>query len=237
MRRSNEDLQQFAHVASHDLKEPVRKIKTFAERLEQHLAGQLDASGKRFLEKIHVATNRMFTMIDGVLTYSTTNAGVQNCEKVDLNEVIGHIETDLEVTLQRTGGQLHHQQLPVVEGAPVLLYQLFYNLINNSIKFVAPGATPNIFIEADAPSLAGDSFCHILLRDNGIGFEPQFAEHIFETFTRLNAKDSYEGTGLGLALCKKIVERHGGSITAASQPGQGAVFNITLPLTQNQSSI
>jgi len=237
LKRSNEDLQQFAHVASHDLKEPVRKIKTFISRLEDKLSGRLDAESDRFIDRINIATNRMFAMIDGVLTYSTANAGMQNCEMTDLNEIIKSIETDLEVTLQSTGAGICYSALPVVEGVPILLYQLFYNLINNSIKFVAPGTAPVISISSEDIQVNGIPFSRILLQDNGIGFESAYSERIFETFTRLNSKDVYEGTGLGLALCKKIAERHSGSITASAYPEQGATFTIMLPWYQKQAVI
>ncbi|MXN93342.1 PAS domain-containing protein [Flavobacterium sp. Sd200] len=233
LQRSNEDLQQFAHVASHDLKEPVRKIKTYTSRLEYHLDVKLDDTGKRFMERIHVATDRMFSMIDGVLSYSTTNAAPQMAARVDLNEVLKNIETDLEVTLQKVNGSMHYLNLPVIEGAPVLLYQLFYNLINNSLKFARPGIPPQV-------SLIGEidgKIVKITLSDNGIGFEPHHASSIFETFTRLNPKDEFEGTGLGLSLCKKIVERHGGTISATGIPGNGATFIIILPLQQKEIDI
>lgn len=236
LQRSNGDLQQFAHVASHDLKEPIRKIKTFTSRLEEHLKDKLDATAIRFMERIQVATDRMFTMIDGVLAYSTINGDIQKPELVNLNEVIKNIETDLEVSLQKTGGKIHYQDLPTLEGAPVLLYQLFYNLINNSIKFANTDLPPSITISAQKEQQE-TNFAQITLVDNGIGFEPDHAERIFETFTRLNPKDRYEGTGLGLSLCKKIVERHGGSIQAKGIPGEGAKFIITLPLKQKDADI
>lgn len=234
LHRSNEDLQQFAHVASHDLKEPIRKIKTFVGRLEHHLAAQLDETALRFIERIHVATERMFMMIDGVLAYSTINEGVQQHEAVDLNHVIKNIETDLEVALQGKSGQIQYKNLPVIDGAPVLLYQLFYNLINNSIKF-AKTDTP-LRIVLSAATAADQKFALITVADNGIGFEPAFAERIFETFTRLNPKDQFEGTGLGLSSCKKIAERHDGSISATGSP-DGAVFTIKLPLQQKHIKI
>ncbi|PBQ33229.1 PAS domain-containing sensor histidine kinase [Sphingobacteriaceae bacterium] len=236
LQRSNEDLQQFAHVASHDLKEPVRKIKTFIGRLKDQLHDTLDDSSARFIDRINVATDRMFTMIDGVLAYSTTNAGEQKPELIDLNEVIKNIENDLEVSLQKTNGKIHLHNLPKLEGAPVLIYQLFYNLINNSIKFAQKGLAPQISLSSEMDNTWND-LVHITLKDNGIGFEPENALQIFETFTRLNSKDKYEGTGLGLALCKKIVERHGGSITAAGKPDKGATFIITLPLHQKEASL
>ncbi len=237
LQRSNEDLQQFAHVASHDLKEPVRKIKTFTNRLEQNLHGKLDENGTRFIERIHAATNRMFNMIDGVLAYSTINADEQTPSLVDLNEVVKSIETDLEVTLQSSNAIIQFNNLPVVEGAPVLLYQLFYNLINNSIKFAKAGVQPQITFNSEIVTTNKKQFARIIFSDNGIGFDPGDSERIFNSFTRLNSKDKYEGTGLGLSLCRKIAERHGGNIIASGTPGEGATFTIILPVEQKNKSI
>jgi len=237
LQRSNEDLQQFAHVASHDLKEPVRKIKTFTSRLEDHLKGQLDESAMKFIDRIHVATDRMYNMIDGVLAYSKINADLEKPTMVDLNEIIKNIETDLEIALQKSGGNIQHSDLPTLQGAQVLLYQLFYNLINNSIKFAKKDVPSTITLVSKTIIEEGNSFAVITLEDNGIGFEPKQAEQIFETFTRLNSKDSYEGTGLGLSLCKKIVERHGGSIVAIGSLAKGATFIIKLPLLQKENEI
>ncbi|UUF14236.1 MULTISPECIES: PAS domain S-box protein [Flavobacterium] len=236
LKRSNEDLQQFAHVASHDLKEPVRKIKTFTSRLEDHLDGKLDESASRFIERIHVATDRMYNMIDGVLAYSKINADLQKPTLVDLNKVIKNIEIDLEIILQKTGGKIHYHDLPTIEGALVLLYQLFYNLINNSIKFAKNETPPEIILSSKIVTQEDKSLAVITVKDNGIGFESAQAERIFETFTRLNSKDSYEGTGLGLSLCKKIAERHGGNIVAEGNT-KGAAFIVTLPLKQNENDI
>ncbi|HVF97604.1 MAG TPA: ATP-binding protein, partial [Flavisolibacter sp.] len=196
----------------------------------QHLNGGLDETASRFIDRINAATDRMFNMIDGVLTYSTANASTQKPHVVDLTEVIKSIETDLEVALQKTGATLQYSKLPIVVGAPVLLYQLFYNLINNSIKFAKAGVPPRIIISSDAFDGGNKKMVSITLQDNGIGFEPEHSERIFDTFTRLNSKDKYEGTGLGLSLCKKIVERHGGGITASGKPDKGATFTITLPV-------
>ncbi len=237
LQRSNEDLQQFAHVASHDLKEPVRKIKTFISRLEDNLEGKLDDSAKKFIERIHVASDRMFNMIEGVLAYSKINADQQKPTVVDLNEVLKNIETDLEVSLQKTGGEIYYDNLPVLEGAQVLLYQLFYNLINNSIKFAKNDVPVKVKLSSKIIKQQDNDFAVITVEDNGIGFNENQAERIFETFTRLNSKDSYEGTGLGLSLCKKIVERHAGTITASGSPYNGAVFTIMLPLKQEENDI
>lgn len=237
LQRSNEDLQQFAHVASHDLKEPVRKIKTFTSRLEEHLQGQLDESASRFIGRIHVAADRMFNMIDGVLMYSKINSNLQKATLIDLNEVLKNIETDLEVSLQNTNGEIYYNDLPKLEGASVLIYQLFYNLINNSIKFAKKGTPPVIVISSKIVAENQKAIALITVEDNGIGFEDEQSAQIFETFTRLNSKDVYEGTGLGLSLCKKIVERHGGTITAIGRPYVGAVFTIKLPLKQQENGI
>lgn len=236
LHRSNNDLQQFAHVASHDLKEPVRKIKTFVNRLESHLETGLDEKSKRYIEKIHSAANRIYTMIEGVLSYSTINSYSQPTELVDLNEVINNIETDLEVIIQQTGSQVAYVDLPIVEGYSVLLYQLFYNLINNSIKFAKDNSPALINIYSKYIQEDERQLIKIVLSDNGIGFEEEQAAAIFDTFTRLNSKDKYEGTGLGLALCKKIVERHGGRISAEGNLNIGATFTIILPENQNSRS-
>jgi PAS domain S-box-containing protein len=237
LQRSNEDLQQFAHVASHDLKEPVRKVKIFASLLEQHLNGKLNESQSRFIERIHSAADRMFSMIDGVLTYSTMNASKQKPHNVDLNELMKNIETDLEVSIQKKGAQFSYNNLPVIEGAPVFIYQLFYNLITNSIKFSKADVAPQISITSESVMDNNRKFVKLVLSDNGIGFEKEHGELIFNNFTRLNAKDKYEGTGLGLSLCQKIVERHGGRISASGIPGMGASFTIILPIQQNEHGV
>jgi len=179
----------------------------------------------------------MFNMIEGVLAYSKINADQQKPTVVDLNEVLKNIETDLEVSLQKTGGEIYYDNLPVLEGAQVLLYQLFYNLINNSIKFAKNDVPVKVKLSSKIIKQQDNDFAVITVEDNGIGFNENQAERIFETFTRLNSKDSYEGTGLGLSLCKKIVERHAGTITASGSPYNGAVFTIMLPLKQEENDI
>jgi len=237
LQQSNDDLQQFAHVASHDLKEPVRKIRTFTSRLEGELQDILNERGKLYLDKVQKATERMFVMIDGVLTYSTLNASKQAMQTVDLNEVIKSIETDLEVLIQQTGTQIFYHDLPSIEGSSVLLYQLFYNLTNNAIKFARSAVSPVISIGSSIVNKDNQKFIKVIFNDNGIGFEQEQAEKIFETFTRLHSKDKYEGTGLGLSLCKRIVDRHGGSIEARARPDEGATFIILLPSKQTSLGI
>jgi signal transduction histidine kinase len=168
----------------------------------------------------------MLGMIEGVLHYSTINSTVQETETVDLNRIIRGIETDLELPIGQKKATLHYSQLPTIEGAAVLLYQLFYNLINNSLKFSRPDVPSHIEISA---KIDRDQAL-IRLTDNGIGFDQEQAERIFDSFFQLNAKDKYEGTGLGLSLCKKIVLRHGGTIEAAGKKGEGSEFRIRLPV-------
>ncbi|MDJ1504235.1 ATP-binding protein [Xanthocytophaga agilis] len=237
LRKSNEDLQQFAHVASHDLKEPVRKIKTFSGRLQDEYSDSLPEQGKLFLEKIRNATNRMTSMIDGVLAYSKLNANEQHSKPIDLNEICRHIKTDLELLIQQKNAIINWESLPVIEGAAVLIYQLFYNLINNALKFSSPDRQPVISISSIIEKDNSIDFANIRISDNGIGFNQESAEDIFNIFTRLHSKDVYEGTGLGLALCKKIVERHHGHIHASSDNETGATFTVCLPLKQNEESI
>lgn len=229
LQRSNEDLQQFAHVASHDLKEPVRKIIIFGNRMQEEFGDELPQKAKGFLSKIEIAAKRMTAMIDGVLLYSSLNAKEKEMDGVDLNEVISHIKTDLELVISHKNAAINYQQLPTIFGSSLLIYQLFYNLLNNSLKFARPGVTPVINLEAELET--DGQFARIILQDNGIGFSPAQSEMIFKTFTRLHSKDEYEGTGLGLALCKKIAERHNGKITAAGKINEGAIFIITLPLS------
>jgi PAS domain S-box-containing protein len=237
LHRSNEDLLHFAHVASHDLKEPIRKIKVFGNMLADEFSGLLPERGLNHLKKIQNATDRMFAMIDGVLSYSTINAGQQPIEKVDLNKILDDIETDLEIVIQKKNAVIKRSPLPVIEGASVLLYQLFYNLINNALKFSKEGRAPLIAYYHSIINKDGIEYMEITIADNGIGLEQQYAEQIFNAFSRLHGKDQYEGTGLGLALCKKIVERHLGTITATGVRDEGAVFTIMLPVKQQQRKL
>jgi PAS domain S-box-containing protein len=228
LQRSNEDLQQFAHVASHDLKEPVRKVKLFTNRLEEDKDSHISANGRSYLNKINAATNRMLSMIEGVLGYSSMAGAAIPFEPVDLKGLLQQIEADLEVVIQQKMAKIIFDDLPVYNGASILLYQLFSNLIFNSLKFSSPDRRPVITITSSYQE--NKKTLEIVLQDNGIGFSPQYAFRIFQTFTRLHSKDQYEGTGLGLALCKKIVERHQGTITASGQINEGAAFTITLPV-------
>lgn len=199
----------------------------FANRLTEECGDAVGEKGAVYLEKISHATRRMFNMIDGVLSYSTVNASRQKPGSVDLTEVLRQIETDLEVVISEKSATIKYKTLPVVQGAGVLLYQLFYNLINNSLKFSRDKVAPVISVREEVSD--DPDKIRLVLEDNGIGFEQEFAEKIFHTFTRLNSKDKYEGTGLGLSLCKKIAEFHNGFIEAFGVRDKGARFVITLP--------
>jgi len=237
LERSNLELQQFAHVASHDLKEPVRKIRTFGSRMRMDFETALPDKAKMYLAKIENAATRMYSMIDGVLHYSSLNAHQQVIEQVDLNEIFEQIQHDLEILIQEKSATIKLSELPIIEGSSILLYQLFYNLLNNSLKFAKADTAPMITIGSEIMEAAiqngnMDQCALIRVEDNGIGFEQTYAFSIFDTFYRLNPKDRYEGTGLGLTLCKKIAERHRGSITAEGSIGQGAIMTVLLPLKQ-----
>jgi PAS domain S-box-containing protein len=233
LQRSNEDLQQFAHVASHDLKEPLRKIKIFGSRLKDEYKSLLPEKARLYLSKIEGAADRMGSMVDGVLQYSSLSASAEKAEKVDLNGLLDSIQSDLEMIIQQSEATIIHSKLPVIEGAPVLLYQLFYNLVNNSLKFRRENTSPVIIIRSEVIGSGENPFLKLVIEDNGIGFEMEYAERIFDSFSRLNPKDRFEGTGLGLALCKKIVERHGGTIEACGDPEKGSIFTVNLPFSQN----
>ena len=229
LKRSNDDLQQFAHVTSHDLKEPVRKIRLYGNILKGDYAQFLPERGQEYLNKIERSTSRIYAMIDGVLKYSSVEGIQEEFQDIDLNEVVKSIQEDLEVAISDAKAKILSNALPVIKGSPTLIYQLFYNLINNSLKFRSQERGSQITITSSAEVMEDRDYWRIVLKDNGIGFHPSFAETIFESFARLNAKDKYEGTGLGLALCKKIVVRHGGIITAYGEEDVGAAFTILLP--------
>jgi len=237
--RSNEDLQQFAHVASHDLKEPLRKIAMFSKILSDEQKDILSEKGKVYLGKIRHASQRMSTMIEGVLAYSTVTVNEPPFELVDLNLIMEGVMNDLELAIIQKEAKISYSSLPHITGIQLQLHQLLYNLVNNSLKFSKKEVAPIITISSEIVTRHSTKkgakdipvkFAHITLTDNGIGFNREYTERMFGVFFRLNAKDDYEGTGLGLALCRKVVHRHGGEIYAEGEEGEGAVFHILLPV-------
>lgn len=239
LHQSNKDLERFAHVASHDLKEPLRKLRLYGDLLNKEYSSVLPERAKNYLEKMEQTAGRMNDLIEGILNYSSLIDGQELFGKVDLNIILTEIQTDLEVLIGQKQATIDIEKaLPLVNGSPVLLNQLLYNIINNALKFSRPEIPPHIQIstgKASATDLAhndlppGKRFIVICIKDNGIGFHQEYAEKIFHSFSRLNARDKYEGTGLGLALCKRIAEQHGGAIEAEGVLGEGALFKVFLP--------
>ncbi|MFH6991081.1 ATP-binding protein [Flavobacterium sp. FlaQc-48] len=237
LRRSNDDLLHFANVVSHDLKEPIRKIKTFNSLLINEYKSDFNEHSKKFLQKVEQSAQRMQNIIEGILAYSTLDKKTQPIEKINLNEMIESIKTDLELIIKEKGAILITSQLPDIEGAPILIQQLFYNLIHNALKFSKADEPPRVIISFAAVNNQDIDLVQITIKDNGIGLDAIHAERIFNAFQRLHSKDQYEGNGLGLALCRKIAKRHGGTITATGEKDNGAEFIVTLPLRQNTATI
>jgi len=237
LKRSNDDLLHFANVVSHDLREPVRKIKIFNTLLRNEKETNFNENSKKYLNKIDQSTIRMNNIIEGILSYSTIDKTKQSIEIIHLNEVIDGIKTDLELIIKEKGAIFNSCDLPDIEGAPILITQLFYNLLQNALKFSKADEPPRVIITCEKSTLDGEEAVKIIIKDNGIGIDAAFAERIFTAFERLNSKDEYEGNGLGLSLCRKIAKRHHGTITAMGEKDNGAEFTVTLPLKQRGDSI
>lgn len=236
---SNHELQQFASVASHDLQEPLRKIQVFSSILRDRFMKEND-EGMRNMDRIIASSQRMGRLIDDLLNYSRLSLA-SLFQKTDLNDTIAEILTDLEFIIRDKDAQVHIHNIPVIDAIPGQMRQVFQNLISNSLKFSRKEEQPVININAelideksfDAPGVAGNgSYYRITVSDNGIGFDEKYLTKIFAMFQRLNPREAYEGTGIGLAIVKKIIDKHNGLITAHSQEGHGATFVIVLPLEQ-----
>lgn len=236
LQRSNDDLLHFANVVSHDLREPIRKIEIFSGLLNEQLPDMKEHS-QRYLERISRSARRMNGIIEGILAYSTLDKKKQSVEMIDLNEVVENIKMDLELIIKEKGAVVITSELPRVEGAPILIQQLFYNLIQNALKFSKTDVPPRVTILCVPVTENGRDMVQITISDNGIGLDPIFTERIFGAFERLHSKDQYEGNGLGLSLCRKIALRHKGSIKASGKVNSGADFIVTLPLRQYSQSI
>ena len=226
LEQSNQALKDFAGIASHDLQEPLRKVEAFGNMLKQKCGDSIGEQGSDYLERILNANRRMQSLLTALLEYSRLSTKSKPFVKVNLSDLLDEVLSDLEVRIVKTGGEVHVGDLPVISADPTQMRQLFQNLIGNALKFHKPGDKPVVQVRSVSNT---DSACQILVEDNGIGFDEQYLEKIFAPFMRLHARSEYEGTGMGLAICKKIVERHGGSITAKSRPGAGALFVIDLP--------
>ena len=231
LKSSNRALQDFAYVASHDLQEPLRKIRTFGGRLEVKYAEELGEQGKDYLRRMLNAAERMQSLIRDLLTYSRITTKTQPFVATDLNIVVEEVLSDLETAIEQTKGQVCLDRLPTIEADPLQMRQLFQNLIGNALKFHQSEEVPLITIALDR-SYDSESIVTLRITDNGIGFAEKYLDRIFTPFQRLHGRSEYEGTGMGLAICRKIIERHGGRLTAQSFLGQGATFIITLPRIQ-----
>jgi len=230
---SNRELQDFASIAAHDLHEPLRKIQAFGDRLSIRFRSELSVEAQDFLNRILASTQRMRKLIDDLLTYSRVNTRTNAFQSTFLNEVVQEVLLDLELRIEQTGARIEVTPLPSVIADPAQMRQLVLNLIANALKFHQKDILPVVKVSATC-----DQECCVLsIKDNGIGFEEKYLDRIFTIFQRLHGRQEYEGTGVGLAVCRRIVERHGGQITAKSSPGQGANFLVRLPLVQRSLSL
>jgi PAS domain S-box-containing protein len=229
LQQSNRELEDFAYVASHDLQEPLRKIQAFGDRLRARYGSALSAEGLDYVDRMQRAAGRMQTLINDLLTFSRVTTKGQPFVPVDLGTVAREVVHDLETRIHDSGGEVLVGALPTIDADPLQMRQMLQNLVGNALKFHRPEVPPRVEVEG----VVDDGAASIRIADNGIGFEEHHAERIFTMFERLHSRGSYEGTGIGLAICRKIAQRHGGDITASSRLGEGSVFTVMLPLRQH----
>ncbi|OQW49208.1 MAG: hypothetical protein A4S09_03835 [Proteobacteria bacterium SG_bin7] len=233
---SNRELQDFASIAAHDLQEPLRKILTFLDRIKLKVSDKLDEEVKDYIARVQNSASRMQTLIDDLLSYSRVTTRAQPFIKVDLNRVLKDVISDLEVRIEQTKGLVEVGNLPTIMADPTQMRQLFQNIIGNALKFHRKGIDPVVKVEGkvlEGIYVNGVPACQVSITDNGIGFDEKYLDRIFTIFQRLHGRHEYEGTGIGLAVCRKIVDRHNGMVTARSKLGQGSTFSISLPIKQN----
>ncbi|HWA35082.1 MAG TPA: ATP-binding protein, partial [Cyclobacteriaceae bacterium] len=229
LEKINYELLQFTSVASHDLKEPLRKISIFSKMLRDSASGSLDEFQKKYVDNIIQSSGRMTALIEDLLQFSRLSQEKFSFEPVDLNKLLAQITSDLEIMIQEKKATISFDGLPVIRGIELQLGQLFQNLVSNSLKFADLNRPPVITVTSTRVAKDNKPFHRIVFSDNGIGFENSSADKIFEVFQRLHTRDEYEGTGVGLAIVKKIVMMHGGEIKAIGYPSQGATIEILLP--------
>jgi signal transduction histidine kinase len=236
LEQSNKELENFAFVASHDLQEPLRKIESFGNRLVTRYGDHLGDDGKMYIERMQNAASRMRRLIIDLLSYSRVTTKAQPFVPLKPEEILQEVLGDLQVAIDEAGATVDVGRLPMIEGDPTQIRQLFQNLISNAIKFRNKGTAPRIKVEGRIAmrghGLQEVRVCQISVQDNGIGFDEKYLGRIFAVFQRLHGRNEYEGTGIGLATCRKIVDRHNGTIAAKSKPGAGATFIVTLPVEQ-----
>jgi signal transduction histidine kinase len=244
LRRTNAELSQFAYITSHDLQEPARKISTFIDMLSKTLGDEIDPRAKAYLQKIDLASTRMLALIRDVLAFSQLSKTSYEFKKVDLNTILDEVKNDFELLIEQKKCTIENDELPVIEAIPVQMSQLFSNLVSNALKFgrmevknflrIKCAIKGREMLEVYTHLRPSDQYCRMDFIDGGIGFSQANAVQIFDIFQRLHPKSEYQGTGIGLAMCKKIAENHGGHIFATSGPGHGATFAIILPMSHPQ---
>lgn len=233
LQSSNEDLSSFNYVASHDLQEPLRKVSMFASRILENEKNTLSEQSYQYFDRINSAITRMQNLINALLEYSGTDNSDVRRTKSDLNKILKEVLSGLEMPIKNKNAVIDHDILPVIQGVPIQLHQLLNNLISNSLKYSRPEVEPKISVTASQvaiPERDNQTFWKITVTDNGMGFDMAYRQKIFELFERLHGKTEIEGTGIGLAICRKIASNHGGFITAEGESGKGATFSVYLPL-------
>lgn len=233
LQRSNQELQDFAYVSSHDLQEPLRKIQAFGNLLEEEFGREL-GEGKLYLDRMRNAASRMQVLINDLLTFSRVTTKALPFAPIDLTVIAQEVVSDLEARIRETHGRVEIGELPTIEADPVQMRQVLQNLIGNALKFHQADQFPVVTVSAkySTDPQTAEPMCQLFVTDNGIGFDEKYLDRIFTVFQRLHGRSQYEGTGIGLAVVRKIVARHGGSVTAKSAPGQGSTFIVTLPVHQ-----
>ncbi len=229
--RSNAELDQFASIASHDLQEPLRKVRTFTERISETEADALSERGLDYLRRANASAERMQTLIEDLLRYSRVSTQGRPFAAVDLRRVTEDVLEDLSEQINGTGAIVRVGSLPTISADAPQMRQLLQNLISNAVKFRREGVTPEVYVDSKVES----DWVSIEVRDNGIGFDPQYSRRIFRVFERLHGRGTYPGTGIGLALCRKIAERHGGTIVARSVPDEGSTFTVTMQTQRTEA--
>ena len=240
LEESNKELQSFASVAAHDLQEPLRKVQAFGDRLKSKYAEALGEQGRDYLERMQDASSRMATLINDLLSYSRITTKAKPFVQVNLNEITAEVINDLEIRIEELDGRVEVDDLPTIDADSLQMRQLMQNIIGNGLKYHKQGEAPVVkvsanLVKADAEmsgAQISEDMCQITVTDNGIGFDEKYADRIFGIFQRLHNRTEYDGTGVGLAICRKIAERHNGTIEAHSEPEKGSTFVVMLPVKQ-----